>query len=107
MTATTATFAATFREIVIPDLQKLTNIHGALLAIGCRTWTEAYAEVERRAIARGALHLPDGIFQSLQDWIATQLLRRADDLAPAIAEAGARSDRIASEIDAYFEGFSG
>ena len=37
-----STFAATFRELVIPDLQRMIAARGLFVALGLSGWSDAY-----------------------------------------------------------------
>ena len=84
-----ATFAAAFREIVIPDLRKACVVQGMYLSAGLATWPEAFGEVLKLATDRGALHLPSSDWDGLTDWIAAELTRDV-----------ARSDQLTTEWEA-------
>ena len=71
-----ATFAAAFREIVIPALRQQAFIQGIYLGGGLIGWEEAYGEVLDVAIKRGALHLPSSDWDGLTDWICSELIRQ-------------------------------
>ena len=88
-----STFAATFRELVIPDLTRMIAARGLFLALGLSGWSEAYDEVLDEASRRGALHLPDAVFRQLEDWISDELLKASTAAEPLAQRAAAASDK--------------
>jgi len=70
-------FAADFRRIVIPDLQREIQRLAPEVADGSLSFSEAMAEVCRHAHRRGAGYLPEPLRDELEDWIATTLLNDA------------------------------
>jgi hypothetical protein len=69
------TFAATFRELVTPDLARMCRARGVFIALGMNGWGESFDEVMTEALHRGAIHLPAVVFEQLEEWVATSLLR--------------------------------
>lgn len=81
-----ATFAAAFRELVMPDLRMMCRTQALFVALDQCAFTEASAAVMGHATTRGASKLPDNLILELQDWIDTTILREIDGHA-ATAEA--------------------
>lgn len=75
-----STFAATYREIVMPDLRRACQGQALSLARGRCSFTEAYDAVFALARRRGALHLPTNLLADLEGWIDTTLLRTVVDI---------------------------
>jgi hypothetical protein len=93
------TFAATFREIVIPDMRRLIAATAPCVAMCVMTFAEARNSIVAAAIKRGATSLPEEVFQDFRDWVADQLFHAVDaweDANPANeAAASAARDRWA------------
>lgn len=80
------TFAAAFRELVMPDLRQHCRTQALFVALDHSTFTEASAAVMAQAAERGASKLPNNLLLELQDWINATILREIDGHA-ATAEA--------------------
>lgn len=93
-----STFAATFREIVMPMLKSRARVQGLFLALGRRTFTEAYDEVFGLASARGALHLDDSLLSELEGWIAKELIASCNEFEPQVEERRQIADRVAVDV---------
>ena len=77
------TFAATFRRHAIPHLRNRCAVNSAMLGLRIWSWNEAYDDVLRLALDHGALSLNDAEFHKLEEWIASELLRRTDAVEAA------------------------
>lgn len=77
-------FAIAFRQHVIPHLRKRCAVNSCMLALDFWDWNEAFYDCLHLACNRGALKLDDATFRQLQDWIATELLERTEELAHVI-----------------------
>lgn len=75
-----STFAAAFREIVMPDLRRRCRISALMVARERWSFTEASSHTFDLARARGAAHLPDGVLTDLHGWIDSTLLRTIADI---------------------------
>jgi hypothetical protein len=92
------TFAATFRDIVIPDITRLCRAQGLFVALALREFSDAWSTVMAHATRRGASALPADILQQLDDFIGTSILRAVDEFMPSILERRAIADRVAIDI---------
>lgn len=79
-----STFAATFGEIVIPDLRRMCAARGLFVALDLADFGEACAEVWTVALRRGAERLPRAALDQLDDWIAAQLLQAEAAARPGV-----------------------
>jgi hypothetical protein len=68
------TFAAKFRELVMPDLRRAVRLQAFALSRGRCTFTEASGGIWRLARKRGACHLSPSLIAELDDWIDATLL---------------------------------
>lgn len=75
-----ANFAATFRDLVMPDLRRSCRTQALAVARDRCGFTEASAAVLDQARRRGAAHLPDSLINDLIDWIDTTVLRTIVDI---------------------------
>lgn len=75
------TFAATFRELVMPDLRTMCRTQGLFVALDLQSFTEASAAVMHHACMRGASKLPPHLLPELEEWIDTLLLEQIDSHA--------------------------
>lgn len=79
-----STFAATFGELVIPDLRRLCAARGLFVALDLADFSEACAEVWAVALRRGAERLPRVALDQLDEWIATQILQAEAAARPGV-----------------------
>jgi hypothetical protein len=93
-----ATFAATFRELVMPSLARMCRTQGLFVALDLYTFSEASSAVMAAAVKRGASSLPDGLVMELGDWISTAILRAIDEFTPGVEAHCAVADRVAVDI---------
>jgi hypothetical protein len=94
-------FAEDFREVVIPGLKSILRCRGFFLALGLVEFTEAYDEVMREAIRRGALFMCDADLLALEGWIARTLIKQCEEFEPAVAALAAVADRVATDIQRW------
>jgi Na+/phosphate symporter len=92
------TFAATFRELVMPSLARMCRTQGLFVALDLCTFSEASGTVMAAAAKRGASSLPDGLVMELGDWIGTAILKAIDEFTPAIEAHRVAADRVAVDI---------
>lgn len=95
-----STFAATFRNIVMPRLRRQARVQGLFVALDLRTFSEACSSVWADASRRGAAHLPDSLIDELNDWIATQVLNAAIEFEPT-EEDKARAERVWADVSQW------
>lgn len=88
-----STFAATFGQIVIPDLNRMCQARGLYVALGLDGFSDACDEVMAEALRRGASRLPDAALEQLGDWIATTILQAEAAAAPGVETTAALSNR--------------
>lgn len=93
-----ATFAATFRELVMPSLARMCRTQGLFVALDLYAFSEASSAVMAAAVKRGASSLPDTLLLELDAWIGVALLRAVDEFTPAIEAHRAVADRVAADI---------
>jgi hypothetical protein len=74
------TFAATFRDLVMPTLQRHCRTAGFCVERGRWSFTEGHAFVWDMARSRGALHLPLQIIGDLDGWIDVQILKASIEM---------------------------
>lgn len=75
-----STFAATFRELVMPDLRRASRLQALSIYRGRCGFTEAADAVLADARRRGAMHLQPILMAELMDWIDVTLLRTVVDI---------------------------
>ncbi len=80
------TFPALFRQHVMPEVERLCDLHGVLVGLGVEEFGAAFGAVWRVAHARGGSRLPAHLWDSLLDWVLTRLLERA--VAPIEPDGG-------------------
>lgn len=92
------TFAETFRDVVLPDLEGMAKEYGYFVASEEVDFGDAYQQIMCHATVRGANLLPDHLYFGLGDLIATRILeevkasfQRGKD---AWADIQAQRDRI-------------
>lgn len=88
------TFASTFRELVVPDLDAECRRLAVPLAWDEIGYAEAEAAVMDIAYKRGAPFLPPHIYDDLVDWICTTLLKYSHAEMPAVIEERASEERV-------------
>ncbi len=93
-----ATFAATFRELVMPGLRQRCRVQALFVTLDMETFAGAFAAVMRHASQRGASGLPDDLLAELADWIGTTILGFVDAFEPAADEARRVADKVAADI---------
>lgn len=71
-------FAEHFRQHVTAKLRWLASIEATLVLLDVVSFSDARSELLRFARSRGALSLPENVFEDLEDWIDTELLRAID-----------------------------
>lgn len=83
----TVSFADHYRDLVIPQLQRLIIAEAACCAHGVETFMGAWCAVMNQARILGAHCLPDDVFDDLEDWVSTTLLHeiQAAELTRACA----------------------
>lgn len=91
-----STFAAAFKEIVIPDLRRHCRLQAVFVAHGRKSFTDGTGVVWHYAMARGAGHLPLPNIDQLGDWIDTTVLQ-------TIAEIETSPETAPSIVDEYLE----
>jgi hypothetical protein len=68
------TFAETFRDIVLPDLDRMAKEYGYFVASEEIDFGDAYQRIMRHATLRGANLLPDHLYFGLRDLISIRIL---------------------------------
>lgn len=79
-------FPDNFREHVTPKLREEIARQAIRLACDEIDWTAGFQAVLGMALRYGAIHLPDGIFYDLRDWIGSMLLDAASTTESAADE---------------------
>lgn len=87
-----STFAATFRELVMPTLKRMCAAHALFVACELQDFCDAHTTVMREAERRGAAHLPDDLRAELDAWIASTILREVEVHMPAVMEQERRGE---------------
>lgn len=75
-----SSFAAAFRDLVMPDLRRSCRLQALSMARDRCDFSEATDAVLAQAQRRGATHLPDGLISELIDWIDATLLRTVAEI---------------------------
>lgn len=101
-----STFAATFRELVMPDLRRMCRLQALAVARGRCGFSDASNSVFAHARARGATHLPVSLIADngqrrdlileLHDWIDVTILK-------TIADVESRPDAAREIVDETLE----
>lgn len=86
------TFAATFREIVVPALKRRIEQHALMVACEITEFDDFCHEIMDEAYRRGANQLPDHILAELDAWVSSTILREMWRYVPAVAEADRRGE---------------
>ena len=73
-----STFAAAFRDIVVPDIKRFIQASAPCVGLGVISFAQACDGAERIAARRGSARLPDDVFRQLVDWISDAMLREVE-----------------------------
>jgi hypothetical protein len=72
------TFAETFRDIVLPDLECMAKEYGYFVASEEVDFDDAYQQIMAHATLRGANLLPDHLYFGLRDLISLRILEEVE-----------------------------
>jgi hypothetical protein len=72
------TFSETFRDIVLPDLDRMAKEYGYFVASEEIDFEYAYQKIMRCATLRGANLLPDHLYYGLGDLISIRILEEVE-----------------------------
>lgn len=92
------TFAAEYRRIVVPRLQRMARFQGLLIATGAQDFSDAFATIMREALRLGAAHLAPDNLPDLEDAVTEWLLAAIDAVQPAWDAAQRLADRVAHDM---------
>lgn len=78
------TFAAHYREHVVPKLRQQIALQSFFIACGTTSYEDGFAAVFEQARRYGAIHLPGRLCQELRDWIGAALTDGIIEVEPRI-----------------------
>lgn len=101
MTPEASTFAAHFREVVIPRLEPFLRVHGHLVGTGTMDFEEAASVCMSVAIRAGVSRLDPRVFDDFNDWLLTRIAEAAEAVPPRIRRDHETRKRAAADIVAW------